>query len=164
MEPQLGTAGLPRTMAALLLSSSLAPLLFMVLNLLWTATIARGGHPSSSGSPDRFNEIIGLGLIFVILGAPASIGVALVAGLPGIYLARRLHLTSPYVFGIGGALLALGCTAWFVRDNVRGLTDVIPFAAIAAQTGAICGVVYWLIAERPRRAEIQTWPASSGRD
>lgn len=143
-------AALPRTETALLVSGALAPALFILLNLLWAVVIA--WEPMRLSSADPLNEAIGLCALVMVLGCPASIAAALVAGLPGIYLARSLRLTSARVFCLGGAAVALGCTAWFARDDVRGWLDLFPFAANMAVTGACCGFVCWRIAEAPDRS------------
>lgn len=143
-------ADLPRIATGLLVSGALAPALFILLNLLWDIAIA--WEPMRLSSADPLNEAIGLCALVMLLGCPASITAALIVGFPGIALARHLRLTSAWIFCLGGAVLALGCTAWFARDDARGWVDLVPFAANMALTGACCGFLCWRIVEGPDRS------------
>jgi hypothetical protein len=145
--PRRVGADLLRTVGALLLAGFLAPLLF---GLLQICSGALSGYDLLTG-PSSFSvpELVGFTAMVLILGVPLSLTSACIC-LPCIYLARSLHLASPWVFSCGGAVLALGCTAWWAHGDVPSrIAEWLPFAMFAAMTGATCGLLCWVIAERP---------------
>lgn len=148
-------AGLLRATAAVLVASLAAPIIFGALLWSTAALLALGTVGAWRGAPGSVGELIGMTLFAYVLGAPAAVGAGLAAGLPGIWVARRLSLTSLPVFCAGGAALALGCAAWFAHEDIGALrlsrlADWARFAAVAAVTGALCGALCWRIAERRR--------------
>jgi hypothetical protein len=156
---RLGTGPTPvgplRTLSALMLASVLAPVLFGTL-LLVASALAGSTDPSPvGGSTGRPAELLGMLLIPAVLGGPAAIGAGLAVGLPGIWLARRLHLTGLPVFAAGGGIAALACLAWFASGDIlalrlSNLAGWSETGAFMAMTGVACGALYWLLAERRR--------------
>ena len=143
-----------RTALGLVAAGALAPLIVLVLLIVEVVIggLMEGALPRVDSQ--AFNAFVFFAMAAIYFGAPVSIAVTLLVGLPGVWLARRLGATSARAFALGGAgaggaalvASAIATSAAFDWGWVSwGVTFVLG--------GAASALVYRAIAERPFQAD-----------
>ncbi|MBL8537833.1 MAG: hypothetical protein JNM59_10565 [Hyphomonadaceae bacterium] len=91
------------------------------------------------------------GLVFgVLLGIPAM----LLGGLPLHALFMRRRWRGVWIYGASAAGIgAIASAGYAFFDFGPGITPILRFAVLGAGTGALCGLLFWLIRRPDREAD-----------
>lgn len=89
-------------------------------------------------------EIFSTFVWMFFLYLPFAYGAELVLGLVAWQLLKTYHITAPWIYAAGGALIALATVALLMAGVPHGLSSAPPFVV----AGAISGLVFRFVALR----------------